>query len=482
MKHALNLNEQQLYALEETIAVYKGLRAEKHVMIEGYAGTGKTFTIGCIIREILDLMKETNKESEIALTAPTNKAVKVLTSSATIKTSLVDYITIYKLLQIKAVVRENGKQEFVPDMFDTAESSHGVIVIDESSMLPDYLTEELMRRKDITCIFMGDPAQIPPVNNNDCIIMDEKKREKYGIKTIKLTQIMRQKNGNPIVELSFWIRNNLKQRRIPEHLLKHNIIDSPNGKIGYAVLKTTDQDDISKVMSALRIRFDSEKFSKNPDYAKVIAWTNSTVDYFNQEIREMIYKEKNLPKIMVGEKLLADEPILQQGKFARNFRNILWNTNDEFVVVSWEIKSIREIEDDPESDLYKIYETVVRGLRYDIRKEEWIDKEETIQILHEDDEPKFRSKLKRIEAAAKKHYFSDKQKAKQTWLLYYALKSRFASINYNYAITAHKSQGSTYECAFIMEYDISKNSDIVECNKIKYTAITRAKNFIYLVT
>ena len=54
-------------------------------------------------------------------------------------------------------------------------------------------------------------------------------------------------------------------------------------------------------------------------------------------------------------------------------------------------------------------------------------------------------------------------------------------MNYAYAITAHKSQGSTYNTTFVLEDDIDVNSDIVERNRIKYTAYTRSSKKLYVL-
>jgi exodeoxyribonuclease-5 len=46
-------------------------------------------------------------------------------------------------------------------------------------------------------------------------------------------------------------------------------------------------------------------------------------------------------------------------------------------------------------------------------------------------------------------------------------------LDYGYAITGHKSQGSTYEHVLVLENDIDLNPMIKEKNQIKYVALTR---------
>jgi hypothetical protein len=71
--------------------------------------------------------------------------------------------------------------------------------------------------------------------------------------------------------------------------------------------------------------------------------------------------------------------------------------------------------------------------------------------------------------------------AKKAWVAYYAFMRQFADVGYNYSITAHRSQGSTYSNTFVMEGDIRANPNIFERNRILYTAYTRAAQRLFVV-
>jgi superfamily I DNA/RNA helicase len=58
---------------------------------------------------------------------------------------------------------------------------------------------------------------------------------------------------------------------------------------------------------------------------------------------------------------------------------------------------------------------------------------------------------------------------------------RFAQLNYGYAITVHKSQGSTFKNVFIDIMDIFENHNQTERLKCLYTAITRSSNSLELL-
>jgi ATP-dependent exoDNAse (exonuclease V) alpha subunit len=64
----------------------------------------------------------------------------------------------------------------------------------------------------------------------------------------------------------------------------------------------------------------------------------------------------------------------------------------------------------------------------------------------------------------------------QLWeFYYYFLIDQFAQISYGYAITTHRSQGSTYKNVFVDLNDIIKNNIYKkEGFQCLYTAVTRA--------
>jgi superfamily I DNA/RNA helicase len=70
----------------------------------------------------------------------------------------------------------------------------------------------------------------------------------------------------------------------------------------------------------------------------------------------------------------------------------------------------------------------------------------------------------------------------EDWRGYTEMLERFAKVKYNYAITCHKAQGSTYGTVFLIEDDIDKNFKAIERNRIKYTAFTRPKDKLYILS
>ena len=151
----------------------------------GTPGTGKTFTLSRIVRDML------NNRMNVAVAAPTGKAAVRCTSA--MEACGVDSIatTIHTLLAPRFL---NGKMQFTYNAENPL--PYDVVIIDESSMLDTQLFRSLLAAMHPTMrlILVGDPYQLPPVGwgqpMNDLI-----KQGKAGIG--ELTEVHR--NSGAIV-------------------------------------------------------------------------------------------------------------------------------------------------------------------------------------------------------------------------------------------------------------------------------------------
>ena len=456
------LNEDQKNAFEKLRDFIHDKKNDDIYVLKGWAGTGKTFCVSILVRYVLDVMQPEKSWYKIAVTGPTNKSVRVIKKSTGILSHRVSFNTIHKMLGLTERITSDGKQEFVNQGdFRPPIESIRLLIIDEVSMLSDDLFHEIIKyRGKIKIICMGDPAQIPPVGRPDCIPFRDELADSYGIKTVDLKTIMRQKKGNPIIDTSIKIREDLENPSIDTGTVS-NLTDNGDG-IEFLNLSSPDMRE--NFQSILDSYFNSENFKSDPEYAKIIAWRNKTVLTMNNLARKVIYGDESLgAKILIGEKLIANNPIIENNE-------ILFNTNDEFTVENFKIKSSK-FKIDEENISLKYYETGVS----------FIDDEEKklmyyIDILHEDSQFDF----DRILGGMKKTAIEKKGKEK-SWVKYYDFLRRYADVSYAYAITAHKSQGSTYTTAFVLEDDINVNINVIERNRIKYTAYTRSSNKLYVL-
>jgi len=465
-----SLNSDQKTAFEDLRDFICDKGDDSVYVLKGWAGTGKTYCVSVLVRYVLEVVHPTHNWYRIAVTGPTNKSVRVIKKTSGLKNPRVTFQTIHKLLGLTERITKDGLQEFVNQGdFEPKIKTVKLLIIDEVSMLNDDLFQSIIKYRDrIKIICMGDPAQIPPVGRIDCIPFREELAEEYRIKTLSLKQIMRQKKDNAIIESSVAIRSDLSRPKNPVEPIT-NLNEKGEG-IEFLNLNTPE---IRKGFSEiLRRYFVTDEFKKDPEYAKVIAWRNKTVATMNDVIRKVIYGDEALgSKILVGEKLIANNPVIQS-------ESIVLNTNDEFSVDSFTISSDNlryHVSDHPDAEPFpitlKYYETVVSYLD---------DEDETIrvniQILHEDSEEDFKKLANMLKSRAIEKKGKDK-----SWLVYYNFLRKYADVNYAYCTSAHKSQGSTYNTTFVLEDDIDMNWDIVERNRIKYTSYTRSSRKLYVL-
>jgi hypothetical protein len=390
-------------------------------LLEGYAGTGKSFSI-------TELAKSGKyKPSEICFTAPTNKAVKVLRAylnDAGLEASPTR--TIYSLLglslQANGEVKELTKPEEPIDL-----SSLKVVVVDESSMVNRFLMDAIEDSSinfKLPYIFMGDPAQLPPIG--------ELRSPAFKIENkFTLTKVLRY--GNSMLDLATRIRN---------------VVDSP-----FPSIKIETADPVFRVTKPEwldRIR-DNIELLKSGD-AKIIAWRNVKVDEYNSYVRRLIYgiEAKRDPWI-IGDKIVAKAP--------------LKNLDDETIMQNAEEGIIEAIAigSHPKHTEFEIYNLLV--LHEDGRKV-------TLRVTTPSGQFALNNRLNELSMEAKsgKRY---------KWREFWQLKDSFHEIKHAYAMTSHGAQGSSYRITFIDLEDIMLNRNRPEAFRSLYVAATRQREAVY---
>jgi len=456
------LNPDQTAAFNALLKYIKNPKDRSVYVLKGWAGTGKTFCISLFVRYVLEHLYENKYGYRVALTGPTNKSVRVIRQASGLSHRAVSFQTIHKLLGLKEKITLDGKQEFVNDGdYKPKIGTTHLLIIDEVSMLNDDLFEKIIKyRNRVKIICMGDPAQIPPVGRPDCIPFRDELLDEYLIKTLELKTIMRQKKDNPIISSSIEIRKNIGN---PGKYQNSETVILPNGD-GIEYININNPDVRASLPEVIGKYFKSKKFSDDSEYAKIIAWRNKTVSTMNNMVRRIIYGEDKIgSRVLVGEKLIANSPYMV-------LNDIVFNTNDEFTVESVEVRSNKIRVESEDSEL-KYYLSRVWYLDDNNEKQH-----EDVEILHEDSYAEFNRIANLLKRIAIEKHGKDK-----SWIAYYDFLRQFADVSYAYCITAHKSQGSTYKISFVMEDDIDMNLDVIERNRIKYTAYTRASNKLYVL-
>lgn len=442
------LNEDQTNALEKLTEFIKFDQEHSMALLEGCAGSGKTTLIQFLIKRAL----EETMQPTIAMVGPTHKSVKVMKEMCPEDLKgKISFSTLHSLLGLKHNITKDGKEIYVRDPKVMSKFPFfKIIIIDEASMIADQLFDEIVSQNyNGKIIFIGDSNQINPVNHPHSIPMLESGRKDFKILHYKLTKIVRQAADNPIIKFSQQVLNN-------EFKYEAGYSEMMDEEAGIVMLNTKQAGLISEI---LKHYFCSEKFDKDSNYCRLIAWRNATVDQFNKNIRIHKYGI-NAPKIVVGEKLIVDRPI----KNLDDGSEILFHTNEDLIV-----KQVNVITKKLYDATYTIYEVLVDG----------DDTSGLIHILHENSTKIYNINLKKFADDAKSESGSYERVKK--WRKYFEFMENFAQVNYGYAQTVHTSQGSTYENCFVVYSDIIANSNEKEQDRILYTAITRPRKMLYIM-
>ena len=255
-------------------------------ILRGYAGTGKT----TMVKVIADYIAA---RCNVTLMAPTGRAARILKQ----KTGY-DASTIHRAIYEKACLKTKATQDIADSEFklvfpisQSDKNEKNVVIVDEASMVcsrkvehelfvfgTDNLMDDLLTfvRPNFggKVIFVGDPAQLPPVGESVSNALNISYFQSKGLKVIEteLTEVLRQKNDSIILKNAMMIRDLLKKEK------RNNLVFEE--KAG-DVETIPSEDFLEKYISYRR------ESGKNDSV--VICYSNKSASRYNREIRTALY-------------------------------------------------------------------------------------------------------------------------------------------------------------------------------------------------
>ena len=484
------------------------------ILLSASAGTGKTFILSVLIRDLLK-----NTDGKICVACPTHVSLNIIMSKIyQFMTNEVDceklmekleLMTIQKLLKYKKSIDKHGNEIFEKNKSTKIKlTKYKLIIVDECSMIQENTYEDLMneikkKNNKTKIIFNGDEFQLPPVNTIISPIFKNINNK------LTLTEIVRTKSID-IMNISnmfrLWISNN-----IPPKFMDYK--NSPNIQLW----KMENENEFL------------EDYIKNINNGNniILGWTNEVVDKYNEYIRKNIFNKKLLEQYEVGEFLIFkkfhlikikifDEvenitkyknisfhtsekvkivDIKIENKKLNTMTNHLAETNDEFIKINELINKFTKEFNDIISKELKIYNMKILkkdNMEYNICtlhplslksfKEYKYDTEHLIKKFKIDSYNLLKKLMSSITTDKLYEYQTKVDEIIQTiWNSYYNIYSEIAELNYGYSMTTHKSQSATFDDVYINITDIYKNTDELERKKLLYTAITRTSNKVHLI-
>jgi len=543
----------------------------------GYAGSGKT----TLIIKLIGFLLKGNYINSVALTAPTNKALNVLKVKfsenvddlfdwdsvdmemydkngtslddklkilETVKNQKITFMTIHRLLGFKNDYDKDGNNIFVKGK-DGELDKYDFVIIDECSMISyelivDIFEEirkkiQLMSKDNIVkkvpkILFVGDPAQLPPVNEKKSIIFSQKEEDfdkkddtdeysftnlKLGIlgqKTMTLTKIVRSAD-NKVVGLCNEIRRWVIEDRAPIigkfKGMKVILYKKPIG------MKNTDSEWFKKSINY---------FSENKDLTSniILAWTNKQCNEYNDVSRQLILGRSKEFQVEVGDLLILRNfyniQESDEDDIFKNDKNNRFYTSEQIKVVSVEkiikgyptftenlpghltklktfnyiqdkfVKTVRSINKNT-GRKFEVFKLHIQKMS-DVVIKDYIPETFKIYVLRNESYAKLKTEKDFVSERIKelrKYYFNflkesidtiDKYVIKPLWREWNrCFIDAFAQVDISYCITVHRSQGSSFYNVFVDAPDIFKNKNDDEAKRCMYTALTRTCNELHIL-
>jgi len=423
-------------------------------LLKGYAGTGKTTIIGTLVKNI-GRIKQT-----VVLLAPTGRAAKVISNY-----SKKEAFTIHKKIYYPKAKKEGGVS------FTLQKNKHRntIFIVDEASMIPDInqesklfengsLLDDLMQfvYGGFNCklILIGDSAQLPPVKLSISPALDIHTLENYynkEVKSIELDEVVRQQKDSGILVNATKIRNQLENGFFENFKLQEaNFTD---------VIRPFDGQEL---MDAI-----NESYSNLGNEETVfIVRSNKRANLYNQNIRSRILFQEQ--EIAAGDYLMVVK------------NNYFWldTKSDAGFIANGDIIEILEIFSIKELYGFRFAHVNIRMVDYPrmnpFETVLMLDtlSSETPSLQYEDSNRLYQEILKDYESITSKY---KKFLAIKKNVYFNSLQVKFS-----YAITCHKSQGGQWDTVFVEQPYLPNGID-KEYLRWLYTAITRAKDKLYLI-
>lgn len=443
--------------------------------ISGWAGTGKT-----------TLMEIVNKRywmgHTVHFAATTHKAAGVLKEKVGKKV-----FTVNSLFGIMIETDLEGDNYDVSrktrKLADDKVKPNSIIIIDEASMLSiqNYI-DVVLKAKERKCkiIFIGDSAQLSPVNEDDISIVFRNTDHRI----VELTKVMRT-DDNAILNESALVRNEGN----------YSYISHTNEEgDGVKYIPSTDTKEILNVIDT-----HIEGLKENPNFFRVLTYTNANVEKLNMMIRKKLGYDGMNPQ--VGEPLMSysNWGYMGGGPFGTVYKII----NSE----AYTCKGVTSEHDDDVRDMITYtnqhtlddYNLHIIELSIEDSLGEPIDvplidvknnehnREIVVALAYEKVHQwnRYRTledKMERLKCLEKINTIDEFLFVNDNVYDQFGVLIQAKVIDYGYAHTIHKSQGSTFKHVLINDDDINRCLDKNVKKQLRYVAVTRAQKSANIIT
>jgi len=423
-------------------------------LLKGYAGTGKTTLVGALVNQLDSIGYKS------ILMAPTGRAAKVMSTYSDCPA-----YTIHKQIYYPKPER-SGKIVFQlkPNKYKKT-----LFIVDEASMIGDDrqqaklfengsllsdLIQYVSRGNQCKLIFVGDPAQLPPVHLNLSPALDKKELESYHfdcVHEVELDSVVRQERDSGILFNATVLREQLTKEIYDQFQF-----DMQGAEDIYCTNSGVD------LFEVIETAFDQA----GRDQTVFIVRSNKRANLFNEHIRKRILGWED--ELCVGDQLM----VVKNNYFwlAPNSKPGFIANGDVLEVLS--IKARKQIYE------FSFAEVQVRLVDYP--DEAPFETVLLLDTLSSETPSLSYEEGNRLYQKVVEDYDSEKSSYKKFLKVKKNPFFNALQVKYSYAITCHKSQGGQWDHVFIEKPYLAEGPDKAYLRWL-YTAMTRAKKKLYLI-
>jgi exodeoxyribonuclease-5 len=422
-------------------------------VLNGYAGTGKTTLISALVRVFAHLKKRT------VLLAPTGRAAKVFAAYSGTKASTI-HKHLYKITQ---------KDGFVNVKRRINETTNTLYIVDEASMIScDSSSGDLFGTRELLTdlitfvfegennklLFIGDSAQLPPVQSDESPALDLNFLTSHfdlDISTDQLTDVVRQTNDSGILYNATLLRNILPARkyRLPFFSLS-----------AFEDIKRVENHELEDELNRLYLRYDVEDIV-------VVTRSNKRARIFNHEIRNRIFYREN--RLTTGDFLMA---VKNNYYWIDELSEVGFIANGDLMEVMAVTKT---------QELYGFTFMDIRARLCDYPNYPNVDFKIILESLDSEGASMTSEQMRALYHEIAKDYEDIPNKRTRFLKIKKDPFLNAVQVKFSYSLTCHKTQGGQWKAVLIdLGYFTEEKLD-KEFIRWLYTAITRATEKIYLI-
>lgn len=401
------------------------LNEEPEMILSGAAGTGKTFTMGKMIDEIMpkyaslcQLLGIPQIYSGVMMTATTNKAAEVL-MRATKRPAQ----TVHSFMNLRVFNDYDTGQTRIGRSKNWKVHSNMILFVDEYSMI-DHELHQLILKGVIKSkiVYVGDHCQLSPIGEKTSPV------NRTNAPRAVLTRPMRNGAQPALVNLCTQLRATVETGNFKPIKIVPGVIDHVGDEEMEALIE--------------------ERFKSNDTQDKILGYTNYRVNEYNTHIRSL----RGLGNLFtVGEQLVNNSAVqIPRGKVVDKLY-----TEEEVEVIS-----------------------VSPDLEVIVLEHNGSMEVQVMQVR-----TRLGAVVSNVKVPTDKIHYNQLLKYygnKKEWKQYFDLKEQFADLRPKDASTVHKAQGSTHNTVFVDLTDLSSCRDPAVAARLLYVALSRATDRIIL--